>query len=148
MVMCTANKSLAEKSIMGRYFKSTSRIAFAFLLAASPCVAASPVPEGPAGAAFYIPPSPLPQAKHGTAVWVRDAPTAVAMPSAARNLLVLYQSLTVDGKPVAVSGTLSIPQGAPPRGGWPLITWTHGTTGITPACAPSLDTQDSTEHSY
>jgi alpha-beta hydrolase superfamily lysophospholipase len=133
---------------MKRYFKSTRYIVLAFCLAASPSVAASPVPKGPAGAAFYIPPSPLPRAEHGTAVWVRDAPTAVAMPSAARNLLVLYQSLTVDGKPVAVSGTLSIPQGAPPPGGWGLITWTHGTTGITPACAPSLDTPGSTEHSY
>lgn len=70
------------------------------------------------------------------------------MPSAARNLLVLYRSLTLDGSPVAVSGTLSIPQGTPPPGGWPLITWTHGTTGLSPACAPSLDTPDSTEHYY
>ncbi len=140
--------NLRAKGNMNRRFRSTGRVALAFCLAAAPSLAASSVPDGPAGAAFYVPPSPLSQAEHGTAIWVRDAPAAVAMPSAARNLLVLYQSSTADGKPVAVSGTVSIPQGAPPPGGWPLITWTHGTTGIAPPCAPSLDTPDSTERSY
>jgi alpha-beta hydrolase superfamily lysophospholipase len=49
---------------------------------------------------------------------------------------------------VAVSGTVAIPPGAPPRGGWPVITWTHGTTGLAPICAPSRDTPDGPEHAY
>ncbi|MDB5414601.1 MAG: secretory lipase precursor [Rubritepida sp.] len=110
--------------------------------------AVAQTPDGPAGMAFYNPPSPLPPATHGTPIWMRDAPTAVALPGAARNLLVLYQSLTLEGVPVAVSGTVSIPRGRPPEGGWPLITWTHGTTGISPACAPSLDVPGGTEHYY
>ncbi len=109
---------------------------------------AAQVSEGPAGMAFYVPPSPLPNAEHGAAIWARDAAADVSLPSAARNLLVLYQSRRLDGAPIAVSGTLSVPRGAPPAGGWPLITWTHGTTGLSPACAPSLDTPDSTEHYY
>jgi len=110
--------------------------------------AAAQVPLGPAGMEFYAPPSPLPPAEHGAPIRMREAAPEVALPSAARNLLVLYQSQTVAGAPVAVSGTISIPRGTPPEGGWPLITWTHGTTGLVPPCAPSLDTPGSTEHYY
>ena len=36
-----------------------------------------------------------------------------------------------------MSGTLAVPKGRAPKGGWPLISWAHGTTGIADACAPS-----------
>ncbi len=64
----------------------------------------------------------------------------MALPSAAKNLLVLYQSEDPKGAPVAVSGTISIPKGKPPAGGWPVITWTHGTVGLAAVCGPSRDT--------
>ncbi len=38
---------------------------------------------------------------------------------------------------VPVSGTLYLPKGQPPRGGWPLVAWAHGTLGIADPCAPS-----------
>ena len=31
-----------------------------------------------------------------------------------------------------------IPRGRPPAGGWPLIAWAHGTSGVARRCAPSL----------
>jgi pimeloyl-ACP methyl ester carboxylesterase len=34
---------------------------------------------------------------------------------------------------------LSLPKGRVPKGGWPVITYGHGTTGIADACAPSRD---------
>ncbi|WP_165876814.1 alpha/beta fold hydrolase [Acidipila rosea] len=73
---------------------------------------------------------------------------AAALQSAARNLLVMYHSTSEDGKDVAVTGTVAIPAGDPPAGGWPVTTWTHGTTGIAPLCAPSLDTADGPEHQF
>src|SRR5690606_12354078 len=36
-----------------------------------------------------------------------------------------------------VSGTVTVPAGEPPEGGWPVISWAHGTTGVGDACAPS-----------
>jgi hypothetical protein len=36
-----------------------------------------------------------------------------------------------------VSGTLYLPKGEPPIGGWPLVAWAHGTLGVSDACAPS-----------
>jgi pimeloyl-ACP methyl ester carboxylesterase len=35
---------------------------------------------------------------------------------------------------------VSVPKGTPPKGGWPVVTFAHGTTGIAPQCAPSRDT--------
>jgi hypothetical protein len=84
----------------------------------------------------------------GALIWARLFNTAASLPSATRNYLVLYNSRSPDDSDVAVSGTVSIPAGDPPAGGWPLITWTHGTTGLAPRCAPSSDTVDGPEHRY
>jgi pimeloyl-ACP methyl ester carboxylesterase len=105
--------------------------------------------EGPAGDAFYAPP-PFPNGPRGSVIWSRplDAAATMALPSAARNLLVVYRSVDDRGAPTPVSGTVAIPKGEPPRGGWPVITWTHGTTGLAAICAPSRDTKDGPEHEY
>jgi pimeloyl-ACP methyl ester carboxylesterase len=73
---------------------------------------------------------------------------AAALPSAARNLLVMYHSTSEEGKDVAVTGAIAIPAGDAPEGGWPVTTWTHGTTGIASLCAPSLDTPNGPEHQF
>ena len=38
---------------------------------------------------------------------------------------------------VPVSGTLYVPKGDAPAGGWPLVAWAHGTLGVSDRCAPS-----------
>ncbi len=126
----------------------------AFAVVATLIVSGAPVATtaapaaGPAGAAFYSPPSPLPAGRHGDPIWVRPLTTAAALPHAAQNMLVLYHTTSVGGKDVAVSGTVAIPSGTPPRRGWPVISWAHGTTGDAPACTPSLDDANAPEHWY
>lgn len=103
--------------------------------------ASAKVKAGPAGEAFYAPPSPLPSGKHGEAIWVRTAKgSGVVVPGAAKTELVLYRSEEASGKATAVSGVVSIPKGKAPKGGWPVVTWAHGTTGIADQCAPSKAT--------
>ena len=109
----------------------------ASLLAALPGAAAAKFRQAPAGVAFYEPPSPLPGKVHGDVIWARKATGSMALPGAARNLLVLYRSTSLANKPVAVSGSISFPRRRPPRGGWPVITWAHGSEGIADACAPT-----------
>lgn len=60
-------------------------------------------------------------------------------PGAAQNIRLLYSSTDgLDGETkTAVSGVLFLPEGTPPAGGWPLMSWTHGTVGIADICAPS-----------
>ena len=114
-----------------------------------PATALASPSAGPAGAAFYVPPSPLAPGRHGDVIWARPLTTAAALPHAAENSLVLYHTTSVDGRDVAVSGTVAIPSGTPPRrGGWPVISWAHGTTGDAPACTPSLDDANAPEHWY
>ena len=117
------------------------------LLAALPAAAdAATVRKGPSGTAFYKPPSPLPGKGHGGLIWARKLTGTAALKGGAGNRLVLYRSTGVDGKPVAVSGTVSIPKGKAPKGGWPVITWGHGTTKIADACAPSRDSASNPAH--
>ncbi|WP_366556662.1 lipase family protein [Aquibaculum sediminis] len=112
--------------------------------------AAGNVPQGPDGAAFYDPADPLPSGARGDVIYARamDETKTMALPSAARNSLVLYHGLSDRDQPIPLSGSVSVPEGAPPEGGWPVIVWTHGTSGMNPRCAPSLDTADGPEHGY
>src|SRR3954471_13652529 len=118
----------------------------AALLLAAPPASAAKVRKGPAGAAFYTPPSKLPGKTHGDLIWARKLTGQPALSQASSNRLVLYRSTGVDGRPVAVSGTVSLPKGKAPKGGWPVITWAHGTTGIADQCAPSRDTASNPDH--
>ena len=109
------------------------------LILAVPAAADAKVRKGPSGSAFYKPPKPLPGGKHGALIWARKQTGAAALKGGAGNRLILYRSTGADGKATAVSGAVAIPKGKAPKGGWPVITWAHGTTGIADQCAPSRD---------
>jgi pimeloyl-ACP methyl ester carboxylesterase len=105
-----------------------------FLAISTPAHAA--VKEGPAGDAFYTPPASLPSG-HGSAIWQRKLTGPAVLKSAKSNTLLLYTSTGIDGKTVAVSGDVAVPKGKAPKGGWPVISWAHGTIGIADTCAPT-----------
>ncbi len=92
--------------------------------------------------------SDVPRGRRGKLLTVRPLTGAAALPSAGRNWLVTYVSEDATGKPIAVSGTVSLPKTAPPAGGWPVISWAHGTTGTADVCAPSADTPTGPVHDY
>jgi pimeloyl-ACP methyl ester carboxylesterase len=51
---------------------------------------------------------------------------------------IVYRSTSgIDGAPTEVSGVVAVPPGQPPKGGWPIISFGHGTTGVQNKCAPS-----------
>lgn len=51
---------------------------------------------------------------------------------------ITYNSTSgVDGSSQVVSGSVFAPAGTPPEGGWPVIVFGHGTTGVLSDCAPS-----------
>ncbi|MDI9973320.1 lipase family protein [Rhodococcus sp. IEGM 1307] len=76
---------------------------------------------------------------------VADGP---ALPSAGRNEVITYASQDGNGDPVVVSGAVSIPRTPAPEGGYPVISWAHGTTGVADACAPSADFAGGPAHGY
>jgi pimeloyl-ACP methyl ester carboxylesterase len=110
--------------------------------------AGAKVRTGPKGAAFYKPPANA-KGKHGTLIWARRETGSDAI-AGKRSTLLLYRSVGVDGKANAVSGSLALPKGKAPKGGWPVIAYAHGTTGSADACAPSkgYDAGDLTSYAY
>lgn len=68
----------------------------------------------------------------------QEAGVGYALPPGATAVRILYHSLNADGKDVAASGVVLIPAGTAPPGGWPVIAWAHGTSGVARQCAPSL----------
>ncbi|EFC81497.1 lipase family protein [Parafrankia sp. EUN1f] len=99
------------------------------IIGAQPAAAAV---EGPAGDAFYTPPSPLPAGNPGDVIWYRKQ----ADSGNASSYLVLYHSRNALGQPNAVSGTILVPKGKSPVG-MPIVALASGTVGLGDACAPS-----------
>ena len=69
---------------------------------------------------------------------IRVWPLAGGGPGGGDAFRILYRSTDVNGQPIAVSGAIFIPPGAPPAGGRNVIAYAHPTSGVVEACAPSL----------
>lgn len=48
-----------------------------------------------------------------------------------------YVTTDAFGRRTPSMGTVFVPKGRAPKGGWPVISWAHGTSGIGDGCAPS-----------
>lgn len=118
---------------------------FALLLLSS-CASLAPagrLPTGPdagdqALSPFYRWDGPLP-ARPGVMLREEAQPAQAEIDAAASARRILYTSTDVrwGSGQVPVSGTLYLPQGTAPAGGWPLVAWAHGTLGVADVCAPS-----------
>jgi len=86
---------------------------------------------------LYATPADLAASKPGALLRQEPAPL-YALPAGVRAVRILYHSLDPTGRDVATSAVVLIPPGAPPKGGWPVIAWAHGTSGVARQCAPSL----------
>jgi pimeloyl-ACP methyl ester carboxylesterase len=85
---------------------------------------------------FYDTPANLSATKPG-ALLRSETVEQYALPKGARGVRILYHSRDAAGRDVATSGVVLIPAGRAPAGGWPVIAWAHGTSGVARSCAPS-----------
>lgn len=86
---------------------------------------------------FYRTPAPNMTAKPGTLVRAEPA-TGYFLPPGVTATRILYHTRTADNTDTLASGVVLVPYGRPPREGWPLLAWSHGTSGVANNCAPSL----------
>ncbi|MCO7613303.1 alpha/beta hydrolase [Pseudomonas chlororaphis] len=107
---------------------------------AGPTYAPKPEPLQGDGrvSAFYTWQDAIP-ATPGKLLRSQPLEATLSLPNAASAQRILYSSTDgIDGKtPVVVSGTLFLPKGKAPAGGWPVASWGHGTVGVADVCAPS-----------
>jgi pimeloyl-ACP methyl ester carboxylesterase len=87
--------------------------------------------------AFYREAPLSPSAKPGTLVRAQPA-TDFELPPGITATRIVYHTQTASGKDTLASGVVLVPYGHAPKGGWPLIAWSHGTSGVARRCAPSL----------
>ncbi|WP_042937594.1 alpha/beta hydrolase family protein [Rhodococcus sp. AW25M09] len=67
-----------------------------------------------------------------------DRSTELAATGATLYRFVYESTSGVDNSPTAVSGVAAVPPGAAPEGGWPIVVYGHGTTGVQADCGPTL----------
>jgi len=115
------------------------RSAGASSLAAPPTGDILQVPLGTSAATGTAPgvPDPLLPAPPGTLISAVRLPPGGGVPPGATAYRVLFHSRSDDGQDIAESGDVVVPDGPPPPGGYPIVSWAHGTTGIADSCAPS-----------
>lgn len=90
--------------------------------------------------AFYTPPRPLPPAPPGSLIRTEKVTGVPGVPAGATVWRILFHSRSIYGADIAESGYIIVPGGTAPSGGYPILSWAHGTTGFAGICAPSLFT--------
>jgi hypothetical protein len=85
---------------------------------------------------FYATAGLKTEAEPGTLVRSEPA-TDYALPPGITATRILYHSRTASNMDAIASGVVLVPYGRPPTGGWPLLAWSHGTSGVAEECAPS-----------
>jgi pimeloyl-ACP methyl ester carboxylesterase len=86
---------------------------------------------------FYDSPAPFTYDEPGSLIR-SEAASEYALPAGVSATRILYHTRTATRQDVPSSGVVLVPYGTPPAGGWPLIAWSHGTSGVSRSCAPSL----------
>ena len=82
---------------------------------------------------FYRVPDPLPDGGPGTVI--RTMP--VESSDGTDALRIMYVTTDEAGDDRAATGVVHFPTAEAPEGGWPIVAWAHGTTGLAAQCAPS-----------
>ncbi|MEY4269209.1 MAG: hypothetical protein RLZZ58_425, partial [Pseudomonadota bacterium] len=120
-------------------------------VAAKSAPASAAVPElGDGGMPDFYRLAATPPARPGRLIRTEALTPAQSLEKAARSIRILYSSTDgVDGTtPIAVSGAIFVPAGAPQKGGWPVIAWAHGTVGVADLCAPSFNARSPRDAAY
>ncbi|RRQ15095.1 alpha/beta hydrolase family protein [Corynebacterium bovis] len=79
-----------------------------------------------------------PSPDHPGRILGADPVTSAAAPAGGHTWRVTYSATGAAGSPTTMSGLVTLPDGPAPEGGFPVVSWAHGTTGVGGRCAPSV----------
>jgi len=91
------------------------------------------LPDFPTSQDFYKLPAHVRPEPPGTLVRIQTISDTGGIVA----LRVLYHSKDAAGHDALVTGLVTYPTAPAPAGGWPVISWDHGTNGMSARCAPS-----------
>ncbi|WP_430332843.1 lipase family protein [Rhodococcus sp. ACT016] len=74
----------------------------------------------------------------GVVVNTSDLDRAAWIPGATSGIRVTYWTIGPLGRPALSTGAVFLPPGDPPPGGWPVVSWAHGTVGLADRCSPTV----------
>jgi len=90
------------------------------------------------GSAVLVPGSAVAADRgNGSLVSAGPLPAALRLAGAGDAWRLSYQTVSWTGRPTVVTGTLTVPPGRPPAGGWRVVSFGHGANGVGDACAES-----------
>jgi Secretory lipase len=84
----------------------------------------------------------------GALISVGVLPRPQWLPGSGQAYHVLYRTTGWDDQPTEETGAVFLPSGTPPPGGWKVVSWEHGTSGVASGCAPTLIGRQQKEISY
>lgn len=73
---------------------------------------------------------------------------ALSLPQAGRAVRQIYGTIDQHGQPAISASAVFLPHGEAPDGGWPVVAWAHGTTGLGDDCAPSTQPRSDRDAEY
>lgn len=106
-------------------------------------VAAREVPTFDSGLPEVAPSGPA-----GTLLAEVPLDPRVGLSGAARQLRVAFTTVDQHGQAAVSTGTVFLPPGEAPAGGWPVLAWAHGTVGLADECAPSVNAPSTRDAEY
>ncbi|QEO09924.1 lipase family protein [Protaetiibacter larvae] len=116
-----------------RWARTIAAVLALALAAGAASVSGSLLQGSPVVDEFYAPPRVVPDEPGQL---IRSEPFTRDVPSNALGWRILYTTTRGDGSAAVASGIVVVPRDG--DGAWPVIDWTHGTTGFAENCAPSL----------
>lgn len=101
-----------------------------------------------AGLGLAGPPATASAEPVGAVTAQEPLPGAFWIPGTADATRFTYRTTGPGGAPALSTGMAFAPAGAAPPGGWPVISWAHGTVGLADQCAPSRTGPSERDRAY
>lgn len=73
---------------------------------------------------------------------------ALSLRQAGQAVRQAYGTVDQHGRDAIATSAVFLPHGTPPPGGWPVVAWAHGTTGLGDDCAPSTQPRSDRDAEY
>jgi alpha-beta hydrolase superfamily lysophospholipase len=120
----------------GRRRARAAAVTLAFTGCLAVCAVTAPAARAVTSRARAVTAVPVP-AGHGALVRSGPLPDSLRLAGSGASRRLWYTSADWAGRATVVSGTLTVPAGTPPAGGWPVVSFGHGFGGTADSCAPS-----------